>query len=141
MTRRRILECGVSLACIALVPAAANSADDRPRLSGSWTKKGADPKVEFDDEDTLTILPHGDGEDAEVECSYTVTKAGLVKAKVVRLGGRQELIEKLKVLVPVGLEFQFNWRVNGDAATLDSLKGKDVAHMKGHLEGEYAKEV
>ena len=41
--------------------------------------------------------------------------------------------------MPIGLEFQFQWKVKDDAATLDDLEGKDVEHVKARLEGEYAK--
>ena len=71
--------------------------------------------------------------------SYTVTKDGLVKAKITRLGGSEDVVKKAKGSVPVGLEFRFKWKVDGDKATLDDLDGKDVEQVKQHLEGEYTK--
>ena len=62
-----------------------------------------------------------------------------MKAKITRLGGKEDVIEKAKGSVPVGLEFEFKWKVEGDKATLDDLDGKDVEHVKERLEGEYTK--
>ena len=42
-------------------------------------------------------------------------------------------------VVPVGLEFQFKWKVEGDVATLGAMEGKDIDHVKARLEGEYAR--
>ena len=47
------------------------------------------------------------------------------------------MVEKAKGSVPVGLEFEFKWKVEGDKATLEGLDGKDVEHVKERLEGEY----
>ena len=49
------------------------------------------------------------------------------------------MVEKVKGSVPVGLEFRFKWKVEGDKATLDDLDGKDVEHVKERLQGEYTK--
>jgi hypothetical protein len=114
-------------------------ADDRPALSGAWQKKDAEPRLEFVGADALTIFPHGDNVDFRVNCSYTVTKEGMVRAKVTGLDGRRDVVEKAKGALPVGLEYRFEWRVNGDAATLDGLKGEGVEHAKGQLEGEYTR--
>ena len=62
-----------------------------------------------------------------------------MKAKITRLGGPADVIEKVKESVPVGLEFQFKWKVEGDKATLGDPDGKDVEHVKERQEGEYAK--
>jgi hypothetical protein len=107
--------------------------------SGTWEKKDAAPKLEFTGEDKLTIFPHGDDLDFRIDCSYTVTKDGLVKAKITRLGGQEDVIENAKASVPVGLEFEFKWKVDGDKATLEDLDGKDVEHVKERLQGEYTK--
>jgi hypothetical protein len=112
---------------------------DKPTLSGTWEKKDAEPKLEFTSKDELTISPHGSNLDFWIECSYAVTKDGLVKAKVTRLGGREDVVEKAKGAVPVGLEFRFKWKVEGDGATLDEVEGKDVEHVKSRLEGGYTK--
>ena len=143
---RNILACGTLLVCgtLALAGRSASADDakgnkDRPALSGSWEKKDAESKLEFADGGVLTIFPHGDGLDFRVDCSYTVTKEGLVKAKITRLDGREDVIEKAKGVLPVGLEFRFKWKVQGDAATLADLEGEDVEHVKARLEGEYAK--
>jgi hypothetical protein len=113
----------------------------KPTLSGTWENKDAEPKLElkFSGEDDLTIFPHGDGFDLHIDCSYTVTKEGLVKAKIKRLGGRQDLVDKAKEALPVGKEFEFKWRVEVDTAKLEAVQGEDIEHLKDHLEGEYAK--
>lgn len=124
---------------------AASSADDakddkdKPSLSGSWEKKDAEPKLKFTKEGELTIYPHGDNLNLQIECTYTVTKGGLVKAKVKSLGGEEDVVEKAKNVVPVGMEFEFKWKVDGEAATLDEVDGKDADHVKARLEGDYAK--
>jgi hypothetical protein len=115
---------------------------NKPKLSGTWEKSDAELKLEFTGEDKLTIFPHGSDVEFQIDCSYTVTKDGLVKAKITRLGGQEAVIEKAKASLPVGLEFQLKWTVdkeNKDKATLDDLDGKDVEHVKERLEGEYTK--
>ena len=135
-----LLVCGI-LALTARTASADGGRDDKdkPALSGTWEKKDAEPKLEFTSKDNLTIHPHGDNLDFKIACSYTVTKEGLVKAKITRLGGREDVLEKAKGSLPVGMEFQFKWKVEGNAATLEALEGKDVEHVKAHLEGDYAK--
>ena len=75
----------------------------------------------------------------DLKTNEIVTREGLVKAKITRLGGPDDVIEKAKGSVPVGLEFQFKWKVEGEKATLDDLDGKDIEHVKERLEGEYTK--
>jgi hypothetical protein len=134
------------LVCSALALAGRPSlADDeqgdkqKPIAAGKWEKKDAEPTLEFTGEDKLTIFPHGANLDFQIDCSYKVTKEGVVKAKITRLGGPDEVVEKAKGSVPIGLEFEFKWKVEGDKAKLDDLDGKDVEHVKERLEGEYTK--
>ncbi len=135
---RTLLLCGVL--SLAGRPALADDGKgDKTIPSGTWEKKDAEPKLEFTGDDKLTIFPHGDNVELQIDCSYTVTKEGLVKAKVTRLGGPESVIEKVKGSVPVGLEFQFKWKAEGDKATLDDLDGNDVEHVKERLQGEYTK--
>ncbi len=131
------------LACAALILAGgrawADDKGDKPGPSGTWEKKDAEPKLEFSAGDKLTIRPHGDNMDLRIECSYTVTKDGLVKAKVKGIDGPEKVVEHVKELVPVGFEFQFKWKAEEGAATLDAVEGKDVDPLKAPLEGEYAR--
>jgi hypothetical protein len=115
------------------------SGKDKTSLSGKWGQKDAELRLEFTNEDKLTIFPHGDSVNIQVECSYKVAKDGVVKAKVTALGGPDNVIEQLKAAVPIGLEFRFKWKVDGEAATLDDFEGKDAEGLKNHLEGEYTK--
>jgi hypothetical protein len=135
-----LLVCGV-LALAGRPTLADDDKGDKQKsiAAGKWEKKDAEPTLEFTGEDKLTIFPHGANLDFQIECSYAVTKEGLVKAKITRLGGPDEVIEKAKGSVPVGMEFQFKWKLEGDKATLDDLDGKDVEHVKERLEGEYTK--
>jgi hypothetical protein len=119
---------------------AAQEGNAKSALAGRWEKNDAEPKLEFTGEDHLTIYPHGDNLDFKIECSYTVSNDGVVKAKITSLDGREDVVEKAKASVPVGLEFQFKWKVEGTSATLESLEGNDVDHIKVHLEGGYAKQ-
>ncbi len=41
--------------------------------------------------------------------------------------------------MPVGLEFHFEWKVEGDKAMLDAVDGKDVERVQERLQGEYTK--
>ena len=137
---RGLLVCGVIALLCQLAPADDVKAEKgKFAPSGTWEKKDAEPKLEFKDDDKMTIYPHGGGRDILIECSYKVTGDGFVKAKITRLGGPDDVIEKVKEAAPVGLEFQFKWKVDGDKATLDELDGKDVEHVKERLEGEYAR--
>ena len=104
---RTLLVCGVLALACRLAPADDGKGDkDKPIPSGTWEKKDAEPKLEFTGEDKLTIFPHGGNLDFQIDCSYTVTKDGLVKAKITRLGGKEDVVEKAKGSVPVGLEFR-----------------------------------
>ena len=137
---RTLLICGVL--ALAVRPALTDDGTGdktKPIPTGTWEKKDAEPKLEFTGDDKMTIFPHGDNLNFQIDCSCTVTKDGLVKAKITRLGGQEDVIEKAKGSVPVGLEFQFKWKVEGDKATLDDVDGKDVDLVKEHLQGEYTK--
>jgi hypothetical protein len=119
--------------------ARADDEGDKPTLSGTWEKKDAEPKLEFSADGALTIHPHGDNLDLQIGCSYTVTKDGLVKARVKSIDGPEKVVDQVKGVVPIGLEFQFQWKVEGGAATLGAVEGKDTEPMKARLEGEYAR--
>ncbi len=140
ITYRKLLVYGVlALTCRLALAADGKDDKDKPVPSGTWEKKDAEPTLEFTGDDKLTIFPHGANVAFQVECSYALTKDGLVKAKVTRLGGADDVVEKAKGSVPIGLEFRFKWKVDGDKATLDDLDGDDVEHVKERLQGEYTK--
>jgi hypothetical protein len=135
-----LLVCGVLSLAGRLALADDGKGDkDKPIPFGTWEKKDAEPKLEFTDDGKLRIFPHGGNLEFQIDCSYTVAKDGLVKVKITRLGGSEDVVEKAKGSVPVGLEFRFKWKVDGDKATLADLDGKDVEHVKERLEGEYSK--
>jgi len=127
-----------TLALTWVTSALADDAKDKPAASGTWAKKEGQLTIEFADKGVLNIAPHG-GDDAVVVCSYTMTKEGLVKAKVTELAGKEDFKEKAKSHVPVGLELSFTWKVKGETATLEDVQGKDVDVFKSHMEGEFAK--
>jgi hypothetical protein len=137
-----LLVCGVLALAGGPAPADDGKVDkEKPTLSGKWENKDAEPKLElkFSGERDLTIFPHGENFDLRLDCSYTVTKEGLVKVKITRLGGRQDLVDKVKEALPVGKEFEFKWKAETDTAKLEAVQGEDIEHLKGHLEGDYAK--
>jgi hypothetical protein len=144
MMRAKTLRCGVVLACSVFILAGLSaSADDKkdkdkPALSGIWTHKEGETKIEFSDKNVMTISPHGDSNVIAVICEYTVDKEGLVKAKITDLGGKDDAKNKVKEILPVGTEFKFKWKVTDNAAKLDDLKGDRVEQLKSHLEGEYS---
>jgi len=111
---------------------------DRPAPSGSWAKKDGHLRIDFPDKGTMKVFPHGDAEFVVV-CSYSVAKDGTVQAKITDLEGKDEIKEKAKTIVPVGLEFRFSWKVKGETAALEDIQGKDVDALKSHMEGEFAK--
>src|SRR5262245_36994382 len=113
--------------------------EDKAALSGTWALKDGQLKMQFSGKDGLKIHPHGDKDQFAVVCSYAVTKDGSVKAKITELEGSDEIKQKVKDILPVGLEFSFKWKVKGDSAKLEELDGKDVAQLKSHMEGEYEK--
>jgi hypothetical protein len=137
---RTLLVLGVlALACRLALAYDGKDDKDMPVLAGTWEKKDAEPMLEFTGEDKLTIFPHGSNVNLQIDCSFTVTKEGIVEAKITRLGGADDVVEKVKEAAPVGLKFRFKWKVDGDKAKLDDLDGKDVEHVKERLEGEYTK--
>ena len=117
----------------------ADEKGDKPTLSGSWGMKDSEPTLEFTREGVLTISPHGDNNAIRIECSYTLSKEGLVKAKVKDIDAPEKVIEHIKQLVPIGLEFEFKWKADGDEATLEGVEGKDIDLIKARLEGKYSK--
>jgi hypothetical protein len=108
---------------------------DKPSLSGVWTRKEHQLKIEFSDKEVMKISPHGKDEVILVVCKYTVDKNGMVKAKVTELEGKEK--DKAKDHVPVDLEFSFKWQVKNDTATLGDVSGDNVEALKQHLEGDY----
>jgi hypothetical protein len=145
---RKTLPCAVvvvvMLACgVLIVASRAVSADDKKldksSLSGTWGKKDGELKIEFAGKKVMKIAPHGDSAIIAIVCSYTVEKEGMVKARVTGFEGKENAKKKVKELLPVGLKFTFTWKVKGDAAKLDDVKGKDTETLKSHLEGDFEK--
>jgi hypothetical protein len=136
-----VLACGV-LALAALAAPAQDRKDDKDKLAlaGAWARKGGELKLEFCDKDELKISPHGDTGGFVIVCKYTVAKKGIVQVKITDFEGKDELKEKAKAVLPIGLEFSFRWKAKDNTATIDELKGKDVEHLKAHLEGDYDKQ-
>ena len=123
------------------VSARAEEKKEKLSLTGNWTKKEGQVKIEFSGKDVMKVLPHGDKADFAILCSYTVNKEGQIKAKITDLEGNAELKEKAKNRIPPGLEFSFQWKVKTDTATIDNVEGKDSEIFKSHLEGEYGKKT
>jgi hypothetical protein len=117
----------------------ADDKNDKPTLSGCWGMKDSEPTLKFTPEGGLTIYPHGDNNAISIECTYTLSKEGLVKVKVKNIDAPEKVIEQVKNVISIGLEFEFHWKADGDKAKLEGMEGKDVEHIKDRLEGEYAK--
>lgn len=137
-SRRLFLACG-AVALLAPFTLADDKKDEKAATTGSWKKKDGQTIVEFVDKGELKLHPHGDKEEIVVECSYTVDKKGVVKAKVTGHAGKEEIKKKLKEVLPVNTEFTFKWTLDGETASADDLEGKDVDGLKTHLEGKYEK--
>lgn len=142
MNRAKGLSCSMVVVCIAFSVASlsawADNKQDTSALSGIWSLKQGETKIEFSDGKVLTIAPHGDNNIIALICEYTVDKEGTVKAKVTELGGQPQAVEMVKRILPVGTEFQFQWKVTNGTAKLDELKGDKIEMLKSHLEGEYS---
>jgi hypothetical protein len=117
----------------------ADDKTDKLTLSGSWGKKDSEPTLKFTREGGLTIHPHGDDNAILIECSYTLSKEGLVKVKVKNIDAPEKVIEQVKNVISIGQEFEFHWKADGDKATLEGIEGKDVDPIKDRLEGGYSK--
>lgn len=126
---------GALIAALSSLPVRAEKKADVP--DGNWIKKEGDVKMEFADKGVLRIFPHGEKEAFVVVCSYSVAKDGAIKAKVKEYEGKEETKARAKNVVPIGLEFQFAWKVKDGVATLEEVKGDDVGAIKSHLEGQY----
>jgi hypothetical protein len=111
--------------------------EEKGNLSGIWAKKEGELKLDFSTKEVMKIYPHGDKETISIACSYTIDKEGVVKAKITEIEGKEEFKEKVKKIVPIGLEFTFKYEVKKDHAKLDDLKGENVDTLKSRLEGEY----
>ncbi len=130
----------VVLACgIVTLASLTASADDKKALTGTWAKKDAEVKIEFVDKETLKIAPHGDAAIFSIECSYTIDKDGIVKAKITGIEGKEEVKKKAKGSLPVGFKFSFKWKVKDGTAKLEEVEGKDTERFKTHLEGDFEK--
>ena len=133
-----------TVAVLLLMWPALAAADDkkdaaRPAPSGSWAKRDGHLRIDFPDKGTMKVFPHGDTDSFIVVCSYAVAKDGTIQAKITGLEGKDEIKEKAKSILPVGLEFRFAWKVKGETAALEDIQGKDVDALKSHMEGEFAK--
>jgi hypothetical protein len=117
-------------------PAAADD-KDKPALSGTWTREanGLDLKFEFAKEMTFKVSASAGDNGVVVTCKYALDKDGTVKATITKVEEKGMFQSK----PPEGLEFSFKWKVKGNTASLDDLKGKDLEEAKPILEGEYQK--
>jgi hypothetical protein len=137
LSRRTLL--GLAALVLAGSQVQADDKNDKPTLSGCWGMKDSEPTLKFTPEGGLTIYPHGDNNAISIECTYTLSKEALVKVKVKSIDAPEKVIEQVKNVISIGLEFEFHWKADGDKAKLEGMEGKDVEHIKDRLEGEYAK--
>lgn len=138
MNRRNVLKLAVLASSFVLVGGMGHADEkDKPGLTGTWVKKAGELKIEFVDENVMKLYPHGDNPVLVIICEYTVAKDGLVKAKITELQAKEEVKEKAKAVVPVGLKFSFTWKAKDGSATLEDTKGDNIDTLKSHLEGEF----
>src|SRR5262245_20896625 len=133
---RVVLACGL-LALVGLAAHAEDKKGDKPALSGTWSKKDGEAKIEFVDKGVVKIAPHGDSAVIGIVCDYTVDKEGLVKAKITEFEGKEEVKKHIAEKLPVGTKLSFKWKVKNDTAKLDDVKCEKFEQVKSHLEGEY----
>ena len=136
MIRAKNLQFGLLVACGVFVLAAGltfaddKNRKDKPALSGAWAKKEAELKIEFADKNVARIVPHGDDAVIVIVCEYTVAKDGRVNLKVTDFEGKDEAKAAVKEKLPVGTEFSFKWKVEGDAAKLDDKDKADLQSIR-----------
>ena len=139
----RILTCALVLAYGVLVlagmPAAAGDKKaDKSALSGTWSQKGAELKLEFAEKCVLKIAPHGDSAVIAIVCKYTVEKQGRVNASITGFeGNKEEAKKKIGELLPIGTKFSFTWTAKEGVARLAEVKGDNADLLKNHLVGEF----
>jgi hypothetical protein len=110
--------------------------DEKPALSGKWSKKDAEPIISFEKE-SFRFSPHGKNEVIVLLCDYTRDKDGVVKAKITGYEGKEDAKKMIMEKLPVGTEFTFKWTTRKDGATLEELKGEKAELFKSHFEGDY----
>jgi len=138
-TRNSLCVAVLTAAVLTLAYSAHLLADDKEKsaLSGVWTMKGGEMRIEFADKDVLKISPHNNDDVILFICKYSVDKDGVVKAKITDHAGKQKA--KAQELLPEGAEFSFKWKAKDGAAKLEDLKGDNVDILKAHMEGEFEK--
>jgi hypothetical protein len=136
LTYSVVLVCGF-LALVLPLASADNKGGDKPALSGTWSKKDGELKIEFADKHVMRIIPHNDREVLTIVCKYTVEKASRVQAEVTGIEGREDAKKQVQQHLPIGFQFSFQWKLNGDAAQLGSVKSGEVERLKSHLEGDF----
>lgn len=110
--------------------------EDKPKpLTGTWVRKEKEVKLEFGEKNSLKLSPIGDDDKVLIICEYTLEKDGLVKAKVTEVEGAAK--EKVTMVLPVGNEFNFKWKVEKDTAKLEDLTDFTIERFKTLIEGEY----
>src|SRR5947209_19180363 len=87
MTRRTLLGLGVALIWSLLPRTPRGQAVEREdkTLTGTWTRKEGELRLEFSDRDVLSISPHGKDEFVLIRCKYTADPSGIGKSKVTEL--------------------------------------------------------
>ncbi len=118
--------------------ARAEDKKEKPKeLSGTWTKKDGELKLEFAEKNVLKISPHGKDDVILILCEYALGKDNRVEAKVTGFEGKDEAKKKIGERVPIGTKFRFTWKAEKDSATLDDLKGDELEAFKSLLEGAF----
>jgi hypothetical protein len=141
LSRNSFLAAGAfGLVLFMLAPLAADEKKDdknKPGLTGTWEKKAGEMRIEFVDKEVVKFHPHGDKIVFAIVCKYSVQKDGVVKATIDDFIAKEEIKEKAKASIPIGLAFTFKWQAKNDAATLEDVKGDNVETLKSHLEGDF----
>ena len=139
----KILTCALVLAYGVLVSTSmpASGGDkkgDKSALSGAWSQKGGELKIEFAEKGVLKIAPHGDSAVIAIVCKYTVEKPGRVNASITGFeGNKEEAKKKIGEILPIGSKFSFTWTAKEGVARLEEVKGDNADLLKNHLVGEF----
>lgn len=111
--------------------------EDKPVLSGIWTKDhdGAIISFDFNKKDQVVVKVEASDKSVTVTCKCTVDKDGVVKATAEKIENKNEFPTEIKK----GYEFKLKVKIDGKKATISDFVAENADAAKAVVEGEYTK--
>lgn len=111
--------------------------EDKPVLSGIWTKDidGAIISFDFSKKDKVVVMVEASDKSITMTCKSTVDKDGVVKATAEKIENKNEFPSEIKK----GYEFKMKVKVDGKKATISNFEAENADAAKNIVEGEYTK--